>query len=190
MLRRWPNAGTHPWVQLRRNPRNVFGDTRMLGATLNSNHDLYGFNWDGSTLSFESIPFTADTTVLTYECIDIAFSPFGSPLSYDYVLKIVNQAPSAWKIRLRVYSDNNIERLNEFFITLHDGSSSTQVHIIRGSYTLQIGDWYDLLALGTDYIAVTSSLSIAGTSFLYTYLEILIPDSGVYTLYKITFEAS
>jgi hypothetical protein len=33
-------TGTHPWVQLRRNPRDVSGDVKILGAMLNSNNDL------------------------------------------------------------------------------------------------------------------------------------------------------
>ena len=75
------NPGTHPWVTMRRNPRSVAGDVRVFGATLNSNDDLYGFRWDGSTLTFEVSAFTVDSSVATYECFDVAVRPMISPLS-------------------------------------------------------------------------------------------------------------
>ena len=75
------NAGTHIWVTLRRNPREVSGDVKIFGAALNSNRDLYGFRWDGSTLTFEGSAFTVDTGSTTYECFDIAVRPMFSPLS-------------------------------------------------------------------------------------------------------------
>jgi hypothetical protein len=67
------NPGGHPWIQLRRNPKDVSGDVKIMGATLNSNQDLYGFKWDGASVVFESTAFTSDTTLTSYECFDIAF---------------------------------------------------------------------------------------------------------------------
>ena len=67
------NPGGHPWIQLRRNPKNVNGDVKIMGATLNSNQGLYGMRWDGSSLVFESTAFTSDTTLTSYECFDMAF---------------------------------------------------------------------------------------------------------------------
>jgi len=75
------NAGTHPWIQLRRNPRAVSEDVKIFGATLNSNDDLWGFRWNGSTLTFEAQAFTLDTSVTTYECFDLAIRPHMSPLN-------------------------------------------------------------------------------------------------------------
>lgn len=70
-------AGTHPWVQLRRNPRNVDGDVKILGAMLNSNFDIGALKWDGLTLTnIGDSVFTSDTTVTRYECFDIKFSNF------------------------------------------------------------------------------------------------------------------
>jgi len=65
------NPGGHPWIQLRRNPKN--GDVKILGATLNSNQYIFGFKWNGSALTFEATAFTTDTTMIAYECFDIAF---------------------------------------------------------------------------------------------------------------------
>lgn len=67
------NPGGHPWIQLRRNPKNVNGDVRIMGAILNSNQNLYGISWNGSLLVFESTPFTSDTTLTSYECFDLEF---------------------------------------------------------------------------------------------------------------------
>ncbi len=74
------NPVGHPWVTMRRNPREVAGDVKIFGATLNGNNDLYGFEWDGSTLTIEGSAFTVDTTVAYYECFDIAVRPMMSPL--------------------------------------------------------------------------------------------------------------
>ena len=38
------NPGGHPWIQLRRNPKNVNGDVKIMGAILNSNQNLYGIS--------------------------------------------------------------------------------------------------------------------------------------------------
>jgi hypothetical protein len=67
------NPGGHPWIQLRGNPKNVNGDVRIMGATLNSNQDLYGIRWNDTSLVFESTAFTSDTTLTSYECFDMAF---------------------------------------------------------------------------------------------------------------------
>lgn len=68
-------AGTHPWVQLRRNTRDVSDDAKILGAMLNSNYDLGALKWDGSTLTnMGDAIFTSDTTTTTFECFDIRFS--------------------------------------------------------------------------------------------------------------------
>ena len=67
------NPGGHLWIQLRGNPKNVNGDVRIMGATLNSNRNLYGMRWNGTSLVFESTAFTSDTTLTSYECFDMAF---------------------------------------------------------------------------------------------------------------------
>jgi hypothetical protein len=67
------NPGGHPWIQLRGNPKNVTGDVKIMGATINSNQNLYGMRWNGSSLVFESTAFTSDTALTSYECFDIAF---------------------------------------------------------------------------------------------------------------------
>jgi len=75
-------TNTHPWVQLRRNPRSVNGDVRILGAVLeDSAFDLGAIKWNGTTFTvIGSSTFTADTTVNTYESFDLEFQILGDPI--------------------------------------------------------------------------------------------------------------
>jgi len=81
-----PSMGTytHPWVQLRRNPRNVAGDVKILGAVLESTvYDLGAIKWDGTTFTvIGSSTFTGETTVITYEGFDLDFQNFGDPTEF------------------------------------------------------------------------------------------------------------
>ena len=76
------NPGTHPWIQLRRNPRSASEDVKILGVTLNSNLNIFGFRWDGSLLAFETTPLTDDTTSSSYESFDLEFQNFGVPTEF------------------------------------------------------------------------------------------------------------
>jgi len=77
-------ANVHPWVQLRRNPRNVAGDVKILGVVLEDGvFDLGAIKWDGSTFTvIGTSTFTADTVVKTYEGFEIEFQQFGDPSEY------------------------------------------------------------------------------------------------------------
>lgn len=76
-------TGYHSWVQLKRNSRDVSGDIKILGVMLNSDLDLGGLKWDGTTLTnLGDAVFTADTTVSTYECFEIEFQNFGDPTEF------------------------------------------------------------------------------------------------------------
>ncbi len=108
-------------------------------------------------------------------------------VTYDYVLRVNNGVSASWRIRLRAYSDSNINRLGNCTIYFHDGGVSRQIYVIGGSYTQQVGGWYDLADSGTDYIAISVSASSSGTSIIYAYFDVIAPNSGVSTLYKITF---
>jgi hypothetical protein len=68
-----PNPAAHPWIQLKRNPRYVAGDVKILGATLNGNQDIFGLRWDGSVLTIETTALTSDASTIAYECFDITF---------------------------------------------------------------------------------------------------------------------
>lgn len=78
-----PAAGTHPWVQLRTNTRNIAGDTKILGAMLNSAFDLGALKWDGATLTnIGDATFTADTTATAYECFELEFQKVANPTEF------------------------------------------------------------------------------------------------------------
>jgi hypothetical protein len=114
-----------------------------------------------------------------------------SSANYDYVLKIVNQVSDSWKIRLRAYSQSNIARLNNctmYFRNASDGTSG-QIYIISGSYSQQTGPWYDLPSSPAErYIALTLDASNSEVSYVYVYLDILVPDKTTYAQYILTFE--
>ncbi len=78
------NSGTHPWVQLARNPRDVNGDLKIAGATLNSDNDLYVFDWDGVDLNFQPV-LSTDVAGTTWESFDLSWRHFGDA---SYILEV------------------------------------------------------------------------------------------------------
>jgi len=124
--------------------------------------------------------------------VKLAYS-YSSSLNYDYVLKIVNvnEVSEAWKIRLTAYSDFNKDRLDNCTIYFHNSSDDTsrQIYIQNGAYVNQTGPWYDLPASPAErYIAVTLQADNSEVSYVYVYLEILVPNITTYAQYVITFE--
>jgi len=116
---------------------------------------------------------------------------YSASSDYDYVLKIVNQASESWKIRLRAYSESNIARLTNCTIYFRDSTDGTsgQIYIISGSYTQQTGPWYDLpISPAERYIVLSLDASDSEVSYIYVYLEILVPDKTTYAQYVLTFE--
>jgi hypothetical protein len=110
---------------------------------------------------------------------------------YDYVLKIHNQVSDSWKIRLRAYSQSNIARLNNCTIYFHNDTDgiSGQIYIVSGSYTQQTGAWYDLPGSPAErYVALFLDASNSEVSYIYVYLDILVPDKTTYAQYILTFE--
>jgi hypothetical protein len=120
----------------------------------------------------------------------LAYS-YSSSSTYNYVLKIVNQVSDTWKIRLKAYSQSNIARLNNctiYFRNSTDGTSG-QIYIISGAYTQQTGPWYDLPSSPAErYIVLSLDASSSEISYIYVYLEILVPDKTTYAQYVLTFE--
>jgi hypothetical protein len=110
--------------------------------------------------------------------------------TYDYVLRVNNTVTDSWEIRLKKYSNSSIDRLQNCTIYFHnstDGTSS-QISIEVGDFVNETGAWYDLDGLETIYIAMTVEANNAGTTYVYTYLEIRNPSTTTYLQYVITFE--
>jgi hypothetical protein len=122
--------------------------------------------------------------------IKLAYS-YSSSSNYNYVLKIVNQVSDAWKIRLKAYSQSNIGRLNNctiYFRSSLDGTSG-QIYIANGAYTQQTGPWYDLPSSPAErYVAVALQATNSEVSYVYVYLEILVPSQTTYVQYVVAFE--
>ncbi len=116
---------------------------------------------------------------------------YSASSTYDYVLKIVNQASESWKIRLSAYSQSNLARLNNCTIQFRNSTDGTsgQIYIISGAYTQQTGPWYDLPSSPAErYIVLSLDASDSEVSYIYVYLEILVPDKTTYAQYLLTFE--
>ena len=140
------------------------------------------------TIRFLGGTETSDTTQDSWD-IDAALLHVWADQSYDYVLEVNNTVAVAWNIRLKAYDETSIDRLQNCTIYFHNGGgTSRQIYILNGAYDQQVGDWYGLAAYSSDYIVVTVSATSTGTSFVYVYLEILVPGTSTYTQYVITFE--
>jgi hypothetical protein len=109
---------------------------------------------------------------------------------FNYVLNMTENHGSDWRIRLKAYDDSNIARLNNCAIYIYNSSNSTQIVILSGVYDQQTGFWYDLAASDTEYIWMHVETSGAGTSYIYAYLEILVPGTITYAQYIITFKTT
>lgn len=73
-------ANEHYWVQLERNPRNIAGDRKVLGADLETTaNDIDALIWNVNTLTVTDNQFTADTATSTFESFDIDYNKFGAP---------------------------------------------------------------------------------------------------------------
>ncbi|MDH5439333.1 MAG: hypothetical protein OEY31_01855 [Candidatus Bathyarchaeota archaeon] len=131
----------------------------------------------------DAAPASTDTFYTDYQEVRITYAKE----SYDYVLEVANQVAGAWKIRLSAYDQSNTIRLENCTIYFHNGGASRQIYINEGLYEQQVGNWYDLAASATDYIAVTVKANSTGASFIYVYLEILEPNTSIYIRYILTF---
>jgi len=163
-------------------------ETKLL--SINTNPQFYTSNGNAK---IKITGVKTPTTQYQQETNQVALAySYSSSSNYDYVLKIFNNVTDLWKIRLRAYSQSNITRLDNCTIYFHNSSDGTsgQIYIVNGSYTQQTGLWYDLPAsIGIErYIAVTLQASDSVVSYIYVYLEILIPDKTTYAQYVITFE--
>jgi hypothetical protein len=128
-------------------------------------------------------------TISHRQFVALAFSGQQQTTTYDYVLEIANQVGDLWKVRLGAYDQSNIGRLQNCTIYFHDGGGvSRQIYIYNGTYSQQFGSQYDLTGLSSVYIAMVVSATSTGASYVYAYLEVLVPGISTYNLMVITFE--
>ena len=133
------------------------------------------------------------TTNSTYQQetnqIKLVYKYDASP-SYDYVLRVNNTVTDSWEVRLKKFDNSSIGRLQNCTIYFRNSTNanSTQIIIENGSFNQTEGPWYNLASMETTYIAITVQANSEATSYIYTYLEILIPNTTTYAQYVITFE--
>jgi len=144
------------------------------------------------TIRFKGSNETGDTTQTTWD-IDTTLLHVWTGTSsgsgdFNYVLNMTEKDGSNWKVRLKAYDNSSLSRLDNCSIYIYDGSNSTQIIISNGTYDQQTGPWYNLTASDTEYIWMHVETSSAGTSYIYTYLEIRVPNKKVYAQYIITFK--
>lgn len=159
-----------------------FGSPQKVTDDNTGNHRV-STEVDGERIEFIRVQGLTSPFKIQYNYLASA------PQDFDYVLKVVNNVPNLRKIRLNAYSDTNRDRLDNCTIYFYNGGGSNQIVIIDGNYENQTGTWYDLAASDTDYIAMHIEAP-SGVSYIYVYLEILIPDTTIYARYIITFEIS
>ncbi|UCG37211.1 MAG: hypothetical protein JSV64_02745, partial [Candidatus Bathyarchaeota archaeon] len=143
------------------------------------------------TIRFKDGTETSDTSQDTWS-IDAAIihTYTFAETTLDYVLQINNTVTDSWKIRLKRYSDSSVNRLQNCTIYFHNSTdaASSQIVIENGAFTNETGPWYDLASLETIYLAMAIEANSTGTSLLYSYLEILTPNTTTYAQYIIAFE--
>jgi hypothetical protein len=104
------------------------------------------------------------------------------------VLQITNQTSGGWKLQLIKYNEVNIARLTNCTIWFHNGATSVQIKILNGDYSQISGDLYDFVPGSNNFITITASTNATGTSYIYSHLKILKPNTSTYALYIVTFE--
>lgn len=161
-------------------------ETKLL--SININPQLYSSSGNAK-IKITGIKSTKSQFQQETNQVKLLYKYNSSP-TYDYVLRVANQATDPWKIRLKAYSQSNIGRLNNCTLNFHNSTDGTshQILIATGSYTQQMGPWYDLNALATAYVSMALQASDSQASQISVYLEILVPNKTTYARYILTFE--
>jgi len=137
-------ANPHPWVQLRRNPRNVIGDVKILGAVLEDDvFDLGAIKWDGSTFTvIGTSTFSTDTTVRTYEGFEIEFQQYGDPTEFSSEVEFTGTS--------------NTQNWTQLVWTIDSAWTSGSVSVTLQLYNYTLGSYP---TSGKGYMSYTSSAS-------------------------------
>ncbi len=140
-----PGSSTHPWIQLRMNPRDVTGDVKIMGVILDSNNELETFVWDGDSLlpsNFTGLSSAATSSA--WESFDLRWNRFGDPTYVSEVEFTGSGAPdngvlewtidSSWTagdvnvtIQLFSYFNNQYASENEYDSNAYSNYDSHQL---------------------------------------------------------------
>jgi hypothetical protein len=112
--------------------------------------------------------------------------------NYDYVLRTSNVVANSRQIRLKKYSDSNINRLRECTIYLHNstGGNFTQIRVQNGVYTQDAGQWCTLPPSSASFIAMTVQTNSTSFSRIYAYLDVRVPNTTTYIRLIVEFDIS
>jgi len=146
----------------------------------------FTIRFKGGTETFDNV--TQDTWDIDATLLHVWTEAGSGSGDFNYVLNMTEKDNSNWKVRLKAYDNSSLSRLDNCTIYIYNGSNSTQIIILNGAYNQQTGPWIDLNASDTEYIWMHVETSSVGTSYIYTYLEIRVPNSTVYAQYIITFK--
>jgi hypothetical protein len=163
------------------NAQNVTADNngnKYVSTKLGGDNNRVEFAWTNGTSPYG----------VKYNYITEGAGGGPGQADFNYVLKFVEKHNSNWTVRLKAYDNSSLSRLDNCSIYIYDGSNSTQIIILNGAYNQQTGPWYDLNASDTEYIWMHVEPSSTGTSTVYVYLEIRVPNKTVYARYVILFE--
>lgn len=168
--------------------------TYANGSAIGIGADAFGaqkFKGIIDELRFSNIARSANWIKACYQYqVDRSKFTYASEEFVSAVLKVVNQVASAWNLNLRVYDSSNIARLSNAIISFKDGTSSDQIVVSNGNITQSQGALYNLSAgVGSAvYISMSNiQTNATGTSYLYIYLKVLVPNTSIYSLYILTF---
>ena len=168
--------------------KNVFTD---LSTGWNNVSITSYLNSSTFTIRFKGGTETGDTNQDSWNIDATLLHVWSSiEITYDYVLRVNNTVTDSWQIRLKEYSNSSVGRLQNCTIYFHNSTdgNSPQIVIENGSFINETGSWYNMGTLETIYIAMTVEANSTGTSHVYVYLEVLIPNTTTYAQYIIVFE--
>ena len=152
-------ANTHPWVQLRTNPRSITGDVKILGAILeDSAYDLGAISWDGTTFTvIGTNTISSDTTLITYECFDLKFQRFGPPSEFTSELEFTGTSNTQSWTQL-------VWTVDSSFTTTSVTTTLQLYNYITGQYSPS-GDGYMTDTIGISDVTKNQTITTNPTYF-------------------------
>jgi len=145
-------ANTHPWVQLRTNPRDIVGDVKILGAVLEDTvFDLGAIKWNGTTFTvIGTNTISSDTTVISYECFDLKFQRFGPPSEFTSEVEFTGASNTASWTQL-------VWTVDSSFTTTSVNTTLQLYNFVSGYPTS--GDGYMTDTIGTSDVTKTQTIT-------------------------------
>ena len=104
-------------------------------------------------------------------------------MSHDYILDVQSQEASLWQVRLRAYSQTNIQVLDNCTVSFKNETS--QIVVLDGAFDQSTGGWTNLVGLDSLHIVVDVSSLRVGAAKIGMYLDVRVPGTSSYASYVI-----